>query len=201
MALFSLVLSITTIILFFFKVEDKSIVNSDTFISACTAIIAISVTIAVGFQVFQSLDIKSKVNEIGHLKSQLCKAQKEFDLLTADLKSNLLYSESDRKWHEGDVFNAILKLQEAINVYLHSDLNKDLVITWIEILKTYVSAIDKRKAVENDQLDKLLIKSFELQWRHNTISLKHNPNFWAISKSYKEIEEEITDHINNLKND
>lgn len=163
MALFSLVLSVITIILFFFKVENDSVVDSDTFISSCTAIITIGVTIAVGFQVFQSLDIKSKLSDIERLKQGLNDARVEFQLLSADLKSTMLYNESDRKWHEGDIFNAILKLQEAIDVYLRSDLNKDVVITWLELLKTYVVAIANREENKNKEIDKMLIKSFILQ--------------------------------------
>lgn len=197
MALLSLVLSIITIILFFFKVENNSVVDDDTFISSCTAIITIGVTIAVGFQVFQSLDIKSKLSDIERLKKELNDARVEFHLLSADLKSTMLYNESDRKWQEGDIFKAILKLQEAIDVYLRSDLNKDVVITWLELLKTYVVAIASREENKNKEIDKMLIKSFILQWRHNSFSLKHNPNFWAIAKEYTEIQEEVFRQIAN----
>lgn len=200
MALFSLVLSIVTIILFFFKVKDYSVVNSDTFVSSCTAIITIGVTLAVGFQVFQSLDIKSKVNEIAQLKSELKEARKDFDLLTADLKSTLLYNESDRKWNEGDVFDAVLKLQEAIDVYLRSELRKDVVMSWMEILRTYVLGINQRKEHENKELDILMIDNFNLIWNHNSLSLKSNPNFWAIAKSYKSINDEVISQIKKLKN-
>lgn len=201
MSLFSIVLSIGTIILFFFKVEDSSVVNSDTLVSTCTAIITIGVTIAVGFQVFQSLDIKTKLSDIERLKKDLNIARMEFHLLSVELKSNMLYSESDRKWNEGDVFNAILKLQEAIDVCLRSDLNKDVVATWLEMLIIYVNAINKRKQLENQDLDKMQIESFKLQWRHNTISLQHNPNFWAISKSYDAIQEKVTEQIEIITHD
>lgn len=201
LSLFSLILSITTIILFFVKVENDSVVNSDTFISTCTAIITIGVTIAVGFQVFQSLDIKSKVAQIENLKVELDNARKDFNLLTADLKSTMLYNESDRKWNEGDIFNAILKLQEAIDVLLRSGLNKDVVTTWIEQLEIYVSSISKREKNGNESLDKLLIRSFKLQWRQNTISLKHNPNFWAVSKDYNSIQEELINQIGSFHHD
>lgn len=201
MSLFSIVLSIGTIILFFFKVEDSSVVNSDTFVSTCTAIITIGVTIAVGFQVFQSIDIKTKLSDIERLKKDLNIARMEFHLLSAELKSNMLYNESDRKWNEGDVFNAILKLQEAIDVCLRSDLNKDVVTTWLEMLIIYVNAINKRKKHENQDLDKMQIESFKLQWRHNTISLQHNPNFWAISKSYDNIQEKVTEQIEKITYD
>lgn len=197
MALFSVVLSIFTIILFFFKVEDDSVVNSDTFVSSCTAIITIGVTIAVGFQVFQSLDIKSKLSEIERLKQELSNARVEFQLLSGDLKFTMLCNESDRKWHEGDVFNAILKLQEAIDICLRSDLNKDVAITCIDLLNTYVTSIANREKNKNKEIDKMLVKSFILQWRHNSFSLKHNPNFWAIAKSYTEIQEKVFEQIKN----
>lgn len=197
MALFSIVLSIFTVILFFIKVDENSVVNSSTFISACTAIITIGVTLAIGFQVFQSLDIKSKLADIKKLKQDLNKARAEFHLITADLKSTMLFNESDRMWNNGDVFNAILKLQEAIDVYLRSDLNKDVISSWLELLETYVEAIEIREIQKNKKLDKLLIESFKLQWRHNTISLKHNPNFWAIAKSYTKIQDEVFRQIAN----
>ena len=201
MALFSVVVSILTIILFFIKVDENSVVNSSTFISACTAIITIGVTLAIGFQVFQSLDIKSKLADIKKLEQDLKNARIEFQLITADLKSTMLYDEGDRLWNKGDIFNAILKQQEAIDVYLRSDLNKDVVESWIEILKTYVEGIEIREKKVNEKLDKLLIESFKLQWRHNTISLEHNPNYWAIAKSYKKIQQEVNKKISSLNND
>ena len=200
MALFSAVVSILTIILFFIKVDENSVVNSSTFISACTAIITIGVTLVIGFQVFQSLDIKSKLTDIKKLEQDLKSARVEFQLISADLKSTMLYNESDRMWKDGDILNAILKLQEAIDVYLRSDLKRDVIETWIEILKTYVEGIEIREKNVNEKLDKLLIESFKLQWRHNTISLEHNPNYWAIAKSYKEIQNELTKKIQ-AKND
>lgn len=201
LSIFSLSLSTITIILFFVKVDENSVVNSETFISSCTAIITIAVTIAVGFQVFQSIDIKSKINEIENIKFELYNARKEFECLTADLKSSMLYNESDRKWNEGDIFNAILKLQEAIDIYLRSDLNKDLVMDWLALLEIYASAIEKREPNENEQLDKILIASFKLQWDNNTIQLQKNPNFWAISKNYKKIKDIVKNNLEVLNND
>lgn len=71
----------------------------------------------------------------------------------------------------------------------------------MEILATYVSAISKRKRLNNEEIDKVLLNGFNVMWRHNTLSIKHNPNFWAISTKYKEIEKEINDYINNFNND
>ena len=158
-------------------------------------------TLAIGFQVFQSLDIKSKLADIKKLEQDLKNARIEFQLITADLKSTMLYNEGDRMWNKGDIFNAILKQQEAIDVYLRSDLNKDVVESWIEIFKTYVEGIEIREKKVNEKLDKLLIESFKLQWRHNTISLEHNPNYWAIAKSYKKIQQEVNKKISSLNND
>ncbi len=72
---------------------------------------------------------------------------------------------------------------------------------WLALLEIYASAIEKREPNENEQLDKILIASFKLQWDNNTIQLQKNPNFWAISKNYKKIKDIVKNNLEVLNND
>lgn len=195
MALGSLVLSIVTIILFFFKVDDNSVVNSDTFVSACTAVITIGVTLAIGFQVFQALDLRAKLSEIEKLKQDLETAKTGFLKLSDELKSSILYNESDRKWNEGDLFHAITKLQEAIDISLRSELNREYIPHWVKILKIYVSSLGNRQPEEDPELEQMLINNFINSWNLNTTKLQNNPNFWIIADNYREIQTILSPQI------
>lgn len=64
LSIFAIVISLTTVVLFFWKVNSNSVVNASTFIGAMTAIIGISVTLVIGYQIYNVIDLKQKINYI-----------------------------------------------------------------------------------------------------------------------------------------
>lgn len=59
----AIIISLITIALFFFKVTEYSVVDSGTFISIMTAFIAIIVTILIGFQVYNAIDLRADIKK------------------------------------------------------------------------------------------------------------------------------------------
>lgn len=85
-ALIALVCSIITMALFFVKVAPNSTVDGTTFISVLATFIGISVTLLIGYQIYNSMEIKNRLNEITALQSEI-EAIKE----KANTQQNELY--------------------------------------------------------------------------------------------------------------
>ena len=64
-------LSIVVIILFFVRVSPNSVVDLGTFIGVCAAFIGIAVTLLIGYQIYNAVEIKNKLAEISDIKKQL----------------------------------------------------------------------------------------------------------------------------------
>ena len=70
-ALISLTISIITIVLFFVKVSANSVVDCMTFIGVIAAFIGISVTLLIGYQIYNAVEIKNRLNEITALRTEI----------------------------------------------------------------------------------------------------------------------------------
>lgn len=70
-ALIALAISIITMVLFFVKVSANSIVDCITFIGVIAAFIGISVTLLIGYQIYNAVEIKNRLNEITALHSEI----------------------------------------------------------------------------------------------------------------------------------
>lgn len=71
LSLVSLSISIVTILLFFIKVESDSVIDLGTFVGVCTAFIGICVTILIGYQIYNSMSIESKLSRLDKFESKL----------------------------------------------------------------------------------------------------------------------------------
>ncbi len=72
----SLSFSIITLALFFIKVKTSSVVDISTFIGVMAAFIGISVTLLIGYQIFNVLDFRNKLSQLENLRREL-EQQKE----------------------------------------------------------------------------------------------------------------------------
>ena len=60
LSIFAIAISAVTLILFFIKVTPNSVVDISSFIGAIAAFIGISVTMVIGFQIYNSWTLKIK---------------------------------------------------------------------------------------------------------------------------------------------
>ena len=71
MALVALMLSLTTIGVIVMDVWSISVIDSNTFISAMVGIMTLVFTLLIGYQIYNTIDTKQKLEEIDRLKSDL----------------------------------------------------------------------------------------------------------------------------------
>lgn len=73
----SISISIITIALFFFKVAPSSVVDISTFLGITAAFIGVSVTLLVGYQIFNVLDFRNKLSQVEELQKVLEQQREE----------------------------------------------------------------------------------------------------------------------------
>ena len=77
-AYLSLAISITLLVLWCCNVGGFTVVSLDSFVGVIVALLAIIVTIAVGWQIYNSIEIKNKINELSSLEVKIKEQEKKF---------------------------------------------------------------------------------------------------------------------------
>ena len=80
----SIVISIVTLIVIFWKVAPNSIVDLGSFIGVIAAFIGISVTLLIGYQIYNAMEIQHKLNKIDSLQNQLKQTHNSLEYLKSD---------------------------------------------------------------------------------------------------------------------
>lgn len=75
----SLVIIVAIIGLWCFKSREIAVVTLDTFIGIIVALLAVIVTIAIGWQIFNIYEVRSQLGKIQQLKTELDKQQDAFE--------------------------------------------------------------------------------------------------------------------------
>ena len=70
-AYISLAISVTLVVLWCCNVGGFTVVSLDSFVGVIVALLAIVVTLAVGWQIYNSIEIKSKIEELSSLKEKI----------------------------------------------------------------------------------------------------------------------------------
>ena len=78
-AYLSLAISITMLVLWCCNVGGFSVVSLDSFVGIIVALLAIVVTLAIGWQIYNSIEIKDRIQELSNLKEKLDLQEKTLD--------------------------------------------------------------------------------------------------------------------------
>lgn len=80
-AYISLAISITLLVLWCCNVGGFTVVSLDSFIGVIVALLAIVVTMAVGWQIYNSIELKNKIEELNKLKDNLIEQENNLEQL------------------------------------------------------------------------------------------------------------------------
>lgn len=132
----SLVIIAAIIGLWCFKSKEIAVVTLDTFIGIIVALLAVIVTIAIGWQIWAAMDLKSniakldsRIQEIENLKKQFEQQQNDIKQLTLKNQHATSYTWSDMYIKEKDWFHAFRFL--LISLYSSLQLEKPANIAMI----------------------------------------------------------------------
>lgn len=113
-------------------------VSLDTFIGVMVTMIGILVTFAVGWQIINTLEIKSKLAEIEIIKSDVNTQQSNIDKIAARIAYDAAVNRSYTLYKIGEHIKAFVSTLEAIEYCLRIDEYEDLDIL-LHNLKAFAS--------------------------------------------------------------
>ena len=74
-------------------------------------LITASVTLLVGYQIYNSIELNKKISKIKQLEFELEQARDEFKKMGLELSAEIDFSDYDRKWEQDEKLFALIKLQ------------------------------------------------------------------------------------------
>lgn len=211
-------LSIVTIALFIFRVYPNTVVDIGTFIGVCTAFIGIAVTMIIGYQIVNTLQIKQEISDLQITSERLEQMTREhqrkmeiqdyamqegFELISAIIKYH-----HDGTWYSAEVFR---EFNHALVSSIKSDREE---YEWIfAFMKELIDNIDVNNFIKaggvtiingewitnsgetlNDVIDK-----FNEQVEHDEQLIRQSPKFPSIRMEYNRIMNEYQDNIFQIK--
>lgn len=213
---FAIAISAVTLILFFIKVTPNSVVDISSFIGAIAAFTGISVTIVIGFQIYNSLDFKNKINELEELKRNLeglkqsLKEHKcQLETLKTELEEGINIIQA-RLFHVNSnmELDAFLGLHAAIKFSLSVNHTQEGYKWLLDELEAYMLNITNAsfsiilRCVSEADFTREVSKFKDL-YKDEDDEIRKHPNYLYIKDRYEELMlkfEKRLDNIANLKN-
>ncbi|MBR5332281.1 MAG: hypothetical protein IKV32_03140 [Muribaculaceae bacterium] len=184
----ALVVSIITLILFFFRVSPNSVVDSNTFISVLVAIIAISVTILVGYQIYNVMELKQSISEYDKLKEEMKETKSKIEYISIEQNEGFhiiqsrLYSNSINKIDS--LLHCVYAIKYSLSVN-HKENGYKWLLEQLEkcmlsiTLTSFGSGIKKDYDEKTNELKKILSTE--------DILIKSHKNYLYIKDKYEEL--------------
>lgn len=196
----SISISIITIALFFFKVAPSSVVDISTFLGITAAFIGVSVTLLVGYQIFNVLDFRNKLSQVEELQKVLEQQREETRTINLQQQEgfNIILA---RLYHKDclQTLNAVLSLMQAIP-YSLSLPQKAEGYTWLlDELKIYMlDVIMPSFGSGTPEHFKQAVKEFKSLFDPIDKEIRSHKNYIFIKEKYSQLIEEFNIRLDNI---
>ena len=199
-------LSVVTIALFFVKVTPNSVIDIGTFIGIIAALIGVSVTMLVGYQIYNVFEIKKELTKIDKqkqeleaLKEDLNKTKDEITLksqtINLDLQiqrcMTLAYSQQNRS-----PVDSFIRYHESLQYFLSSDYSKGGFGWYRDEL------IERMLNVDNTCFEKDVsgnIQSLKDSYSEDMKSVETHENYYIIQDWYEQLMELFVIRLDNIE--
>lgn len=206
LSILAITFSTITIALFFWKVTPYSNVDALTFIGVIAAFIGLSVTMLVGYQIYNAIDLRQRINAVEKMRSSLEEQQNQIENLKMEQAEGFeivqarLYSKT-----HGMELEALLHLHSSIKYSLSVNHKQDGYKWLLDELKQYMLNITLSSfywCTSKSDYTKQVNKVKEL-YKNNDYQIRNHSNFLFIKDRYEELMEKFDkrlDYISNQKN-
>ncbi len=140
-AYISLGISITLLVLWCCNVGGFTVVNLDSFVGVIVALLAIVVTLAVGWQIYNSFEIKGKIEELSALKEIINVQEKTIKQETGKSQHLISYILGNEAYKEKRYLDAFRFLMSSLrySMQLDSPLNVESLLKGLEQINKHIS--------------------------------------------------------------
>ncbi len=198
--LISIAISIITITLFFIKVNESSVVDISTFLGVIAAFIGISVTLLIGYQIFNVLDFRNKLAKVEELRKSLEEQQKDMETINLQQQEGFniilarLYSKDCLQTQ-----NAVLALMEAIPYTLSLPHKVDGYGALLNELRNYMlNVVMPSFGSGTPQQIKSAVDDFRNIFNPIDQSIRNHKNFFFIKERYVPLIKSFNIRLDNI---
>lgn len=142
LALISFVFSIITMILFFIKVSPNSVVDGLTFIGVIATFIGISVTLLIGYQIYNAVEIKNRLYKLQQLEEEISDSKSKLSDLANLQEEAIAIIEAKLLQAKGESCNAFAKFHSAIKYSIKLPFKREGYPLLLDDLANYMKDIN-----------------------------------------------------------
>ena len=203
LSLVAFVISIVALAVFFCKVKPYCVVTIDTYIGVIAGFIGIAVTLLIGYQIYNALDLRQRINAVEKLKESWEHQQQQLEMLKNEQAEGFEIIQA-RLFHKtpGMTLDAFLHFHSAIKYALSVD-HKHEGYEWLsDELELYMMRI-----VNGSFIGCLYPKDFQNRieelrdlYKENDLNIRNHPNYFYIRKRYEELMLKFEKRLDNIAN-
>ena len=125
-AYLSLVISITMLVLWCCNVGGFSVVSLDSFVGVIVALLAIITTLSIGWQIYNSIELKAKIEELNVLKGKLFIQEKDNKKRTSQMSLLIFGSLADIELYNNHYMTAFQYLMTSLEYSMSLDTPENI---------------------------------------------------------------------------
>lgn len=197
-ALIALAISVITMVLFFVKVSANSVVDCLTFIGVIAAFIGVSVTLLIGYQIYNAVEIKNRLNKIQQLETEISDSKSKLTDLSNLQEEAIAIIEAKILQAKDDFCNAFVRFHSAIKYSIKLPFKREGYSLLLDDLADYMKDINLT-SFDNCSASSQLITEIELfkdLFAKDIIQIKKSPDYPIISYRYEELMDKFDTRLN-----
>ena len=184
-AFLSLFASVAMIGLWISGVWELKVVELNTFIGIIVSLLAIIVTLAIAWQIYNAIDLKNKVEELKHIEDRIKKQEKSLEQFKYQTTDHIFMILAQYSQDKGDYNNCTWCLLKDIEALLQIDDVQieqiELTLNWLKSSSSKIKEID----LENEKRFKEKDKSIRDISGFKFIKSKYEPIFNTLISKVK----------------
>lgn len=202
----ALAISLITLVIVFWKAAPYSVVDLGTFIGVVAAFIGISVTLLIGYQIYNAIEIQEKISVIDKLEKELIQVKDVLENSRNEQNEDSLILQARISQNSNiDQLDAFIKFHKAIMFALsvdHKDLGYDWMLDEIEtfMIKIEHSCFVSLSSSNNTETIKMEIEKFQKEYIYDSQAIKSHPNYYIIRRQYELLMTAFENRLEKIKN-
>lgn len=198
LALIALSISIITMVLFFVKVSANSVVDCLTFIGVMAAFIGVSVTLLIGYQIYNAVEIKNRLNIVQQLEAEISDSKSKLTDLSNLQEEAIAIIEAKILQAKGDFCNAFVRFHSAIKYSIKLPFKREGYTLLLDDLAEYMKDINLTSFGISSASDQLIteIKLFKDLYAKDIIQIKKSADYPIIKYRYEELMDKFDTRLN-----
>lgn len=197
-ALIAFAISIIMVILFFVRVSPNSVVDGMTFIGVIAAFMGISVTLLIGYQIYNAVEIKNRLNKIQQIEAEISDSKSKLTELSNLQEEAIAMIEAKILQAKGDFCNAFVRFHSAIKYSIKLPFKREGYPLLLDDLADYMKDINLTSFDNCSTSDQLItdIELFKDLFAKDIIQVKKSPDYPIISFRYEELMDKFDTRLN-----